>query len=118
MIVRPEQIDQMYKTQFAECVRSYMRLYRKIIPDLVARFDDEALYRLVENGILRAGEYGIAGGKALRLYLSLVLMISPKWDELPHARRFLLNPELDQEEKLTLLTDVVKEKLLEVGKEG
>jgi hypothetical protein len=118
LVIRQKQIDAMYETRFAESVRSYMRLYRTIIPDLIRRFNDEELYDLIHHGIQRAGQYGIVEGKALRLFLALVLIISPKWDEVPNARRFLLNPQLNQEEKLTLLTDVVKEELLQIGKVG
>jgi hypothetical protein len=111
MLIRKEQIDAIVSQRRDESERSFIAYFRDTIPDSVRQYDDEALRRIIGDGIERASRYGIAGGSSLVQFLALSLTIAPTFDDEPATHRFLCMPGLNSDVKLELLTNLICQRL-------
>lgn len=110
MIIRKEQMEAMVAARQAESEQSFVTYFRKEIPHLASKYNDDALRSLIRQGVARAGGYGIVRGPALVRFLTLSLLI-PDFPEEAATNRFLLMPGLDADIKLELLTRMVCDRL-------
>jgi hypothetical protein len=75
-------VDTLAAHRQAESELSYMAYFRGIIPEFCNNYDDDVLRALIRDGIASAREYDVREDPALKLYLTLCIVIAPDFHKL------------------------------------
>ncbi len=109
--IRQEQFDTLAAHQQAESELSYMAYFRGIIPEFCKNYEDDGLRALIRDGIASAREYDVREDPALRLYLTLCIVIAPDFHKEPATNHWLRMPSIEPSTKLDILANAISDQL-------
>lgn len=106
LIVRKEQMA-VLEAYMAERFRSSLRKHlRAELREETRNLSDEQIKPLIEEGIQRGRQYGVTTERDLTLFVDLIFLHSPKFEDAPDmnwTKRILLNKELEGDAKMDLI---------------
>ncbi len=111
MIVRREQLDEIFSAQQAEFDRKLCNYFRTDHPEATAHYTDDQLLSTISAARERAASWGIETGEGIKKFILMVVLISPTFDEHPVVKRYLKEPDLDPDYKIVALSRQVARNL-------
>lgn len=107
--IRREQITSMRAVRRREFEADLAQHLHTFFPAACEAIGQEALSAMIGLGVARAATYGILGRCDLFLYLDLMVVLGPRFDEeLPWAKEALTDPSLpDPSARIAALVDMV-----------
>jgi hypothetical protein len=103
LTIRQEQLNELQLAQRTRFHRELMALFRKEIPNEVARYDDAALLEQIAIGHEKACGYKIESERGVARFVGLRLITAPPFDEHPGARTYLERNDIDGTQKMDLI---------------
>jgi len=112
LTLRNEQLKALDAAIAKDFEQRTMRHLSRIFPQQCEDMGDEAVRRLIRDGIERAAQYQIKIERHVALFIDLMVGIAPDFDRQPEmywARRILEDPSLSSDDKLDLIYTELKE---------
>lgn len=109
--IRQSQIADMTSLRKEASYRSMVHQLRTSTPNAVKGFSDDSLLNVIRAAAAKAESYGITKAEPLTMFVKLAVFAGPSFDQHPAVAGFLRIPELDPDYKVTLLAQLVAEKL-------
>lgn len=106
LTIRKQQMAVMEAHMRRRFQTDLLKRLRRDLRDETSATDDDQLLELIENGVLRAQRYGITIERDVSLYVVLMVLYSPHFEEredMAWARKILLKPSLNGEAKMRLI---------------
>ena len=106
LIIRKEQLAVLEAHMLGRFRERLLRHLRTELPAETQSRTDEQLFAMIDDGLRRGRGFGVTTERDLTLFVDLMFLHSPKFDEAPDmawARNILMNHELDGETKMSLI---------------
>lgn len=109
LTIREEHVKALEADKRARFHRELLMLFRKDIPQEVAKYDDAQLLEQIELGHNIARTYDIESERGVTRFIGLRLMTSPHFDEIPQCKAYLKRKDIEPTKKMDLIfTDLVR----------
>ena len=92
MIIRDEQMSALQEKAEDDLENEIVRFLQTDYPDIVDGLDPDILQRMVRVGIERARSYELTWRYSISMFVSLMFMFAPNFDEHPAVNARLTNP--------------------------
>ena len=106
LTIRKEQLEVLEACMLARFCDRLRRHLRCELAEETRHRSDEELLPIIQAGIQRGRQYGIATERDLTLFVDLLFLHSPHFEEAPDmawAKKILVNCELAGENKMSLI---------------
>lgn len=113
MQIRNRQVKQMDQVKKKESFRRLLVELRQSAPRATSHLDDESLLAIIEQAAEKASEHGVKSSSATTAFVKIAVFAGISFDQDPAVRQYLQAPELDPDYKVTLLAELVSEKMKE-----
>jgi hypothetical protein len=106
LVIRKEQmavLEACMAERFRDSVRKHLRTELR---EETRPFSDAQIRPMIEEGIRRGRQYGVTTERDLTLFVDLIFLHSPKFEDAPDmkwAKKVLLNRELEGDVKMSLI---------------
>jgi hypothetical protein len=107
LIIRNSQMDQFAAAADQRFADQALDFLRRALGDKVAAFTNDEVKAQALDGLRRCRAYGIQRAPATLQFITLMLLISPEFDQPLEVSRFLSAPGLDPDFKVELLTQML-----------
>jgi hypothetical protein len=111
MQIRTSQVTQLDRAKKIESFRRLLAELRHSAPQATSHLDDESLLTIIEQATAKARKYGVQSSEATTAFVKIAVFVGPSFDKDAAVKQFLEAPELDPDYKVTLLAELVSEKL-------
>lgn len=111
MIIRREQTDAMVADRERLYGQQLLAFFRGTMPQATAKLTEPELRELIAVGVGKARTYGIESTSGVTRFVGLMLLVSPRFDEDPAVRQFLVMPDLDPDLRIKFLSDLLAQRL-------
>ncbi len=100
MKIREEQIDEFRRQSEEEFVENVASDLRENQPDKVADIDEQELRRRVRFGLEKAQKYGMTGQYPIAMFIELMFMVAPDFDEYPLVNSILKDNQIPPNDRV------------------
>ena len=100
--IRQRQLDALYRSRqsdLSQSIRAGLRTHR---PDLLGGLSDEELKRRVDSGIRRARSYGMTRLYSIAMFVELMFLVAPNFDEYPSVASALAPSEIPPDDRIDM----------------
>lgn len=94
LVIREEQLEAFRDAARQKFAAEFLLWLRAHHPARIAVLSDEEALRRIAVGVERAKDYGLRQGSAIRIFVSLMFLVAPNFDEQPDIRAVLTDPRL------------------------
>jgi hypothetical protein len=114
LVIRKEQMDVLADQAMKTFISRVFDHLSEVFPDQCRELGDEALDRLITDGIKRAASYGIDIEDDVVRFIELMFILCDDYDtsyRFPWARQILLEPDENQTERVDRLCELAEQEL-------
>jgi hypothetical protein len=113
MQIRANQIEEMSQAKREESFRRLLVDLRQSAPSATSQFDDESLLSIIRQACDKAANYGVKSSDATTAFVKMAVFAGINFDDDPTIRQYLRTPDLDPDYKVSLLAELVTQKINE-----
>lgn len=109
LIIRSEQMKIFRDKDEQEFIDTVMNDLQANYPEEIEGIQPETLRQMVQNGIIRAQQYGLTKKYSIALFIELMFLIGPNFDEYPPVSFVLRDCRLEPNARMDKLVDSITE---------
>ncbi|XXT25187.1 hypothetical protein WME94_27000 [Sorangium sp. So ce429] len=108
--MRAAQMEALEDARARAAVPELVRWLRERFPDDVAAISPDALARRVEGAVALARCHDLASWEAVTAFVSLVLLVGPRFTELPPVRALLRDASVPPDERMARVLERITDR--------
>ena len=105
--IRGEQMQEMDRVTEEQFVEKVIANLKSNHADSVQDLPDDVLRERVKRGIVRARGHGLTWERSIYVFVSLMFIVAPNFDEFPPVRACLSDPSRPPDQRVDSMMDTI-----------